>query len=149
MGMRVEVVKGLIPQIVALAQASEDEVCGLLCGVAGSITAYLPCRNVAADPRRAFEIDPAQLIAAHRLARLGGPEIVGHYHSHPAGVATPSPRDAAAAVPDGSLWLIVAGSDARLYRTTERGEGDGRFEAVAIVAAEVTCTGPLAPPESR
>ena len=107
-------------------------MCGLLFGTADAIAAVQPCRNVAADPSRWFEIDPAALLAAHRAARIGGPAIVGWYHSHPNGLAMPSPRDAASAAPDGMLWLIAAGGALRAWRAVEDGPVEGRFEAVAL-----------------
>ena len=53
------------------------EVCGLLYGSlsdgsGGRIAEAEACANVAEDPARAFEIDPAALFAAHRRARTGG-----------------------------------------------------------------------------
>lgn len=110
----------------------ERETCGLLFGDGaardGRITAAEPTCNVAPDPRAAFEIDPGRLIAAHRARRAGGPLVIGCYHSHPRGRAEPSPRDLAAAVV-GSLWLILAGGDARLWH---RGAED--FEEVELAA---------------
>lgn len=114
------------------------EICGLLFGTADAITAHLPARNVAADPRRAFEIDPATLLAAHREQRRGGAAIVGCYHSHPSGAAEPSPRDAADAAPDGRLWLIVGASEARLWRAGATGERHGRFDPVALACVADT-----------
>lgn len=116
----------------AAAACPDEEVCGLLFGTAAAINAVQPCRNVAADPSRWFEIDPAALLAAYRAARNGGPAIVGWYHSHPSGVAVPSPRDAASAAPDGMLWLIAAGGDLRAWRAVANGAVEGRFEAVAV-----------------
>lgn len=111
-------------QIMAEANGAVLETCGLLLGRDGAIDAILPAANVAADPARHFELDPAVLLRAHRAARLGGAPLLGHYHSHPSGVARPSATDAACATPDGSLWLIVAGSTARLWRA-DGGEGGG------------------------
>ena len=117
-------------RIVALAAADDGEICGLVLGQAGRIEAIAPAANVAADPARHFELDPAVLIAAHRAARSGGPKVIGHYHSHPSGVAIPSATDAACAMPDGTLWLIVAGEAVRLWRA-QPGQGG----AVAFVEA--------------
>jgi proteasome lid subunit RPN8/RPN11 len=114
--MTVAISRVLLDEIRTLAAASGDEVCGLLLGRADRIEAIRPARNVAPDPSRHFEIDPATLIAAHRDARGGGPGVIGHYHSHPSGVAAPSATDAACAAADGSLWLIVAGAKATLWR---------------------------------
>lgn len=112
------------------ARASPDrEICGLLAGMNDRIEAMLPAVNVAADPRRAFEVDPQVLIAALRAERDGGASVIGCYHSHPSGDATPSARDIAAAEP-GKLWLILGSGEARLWRAEA-----GRFDEVALRVA--------------
>ena len=108
--------------------APDREVCGLLFGTQGRIADAEATANVAADPARSFEIDPAALFAAHRRARAGGPAIVGHYHSHPSGAAVPSARDAAQAMGDGALWLILTAGEGRLWRT----DRVGVFEVVGL-----------------
>ena len=118
-----------------LADARTDptvERCGLLLGQGAQITGYQPARNIADNPERAFELDPAALLAAHRAARNGGPAVIGHYHSHPDGPAQPSPRDAAAAGGDGQLWLIVTASDWSLWRAEARGALHGMFAPVNV-----------------
>ena len=96
--------------------SAPHECCGLLLGTVekaddpAQVTQLRPAANIAAQPHHRFEIDPAVLIAAHRAARAGGPAIIGHYHSHPSGTASPSAIDAAMAQRNGELWLIV-GSD--------------------------------------
>jgi len=88
--------------------AAPLEACGLLLGHGSRIEEAVPADNVAADPLRHFEIDPAALIAAHRAARAGGPDVVGYFHSHPNGLARPSATDGASAAHDGKIWAIVA-----------------------------------------
>jgi proteasome lid subunit RPN8/RPN11 len=100
----------------------------LLFGAAGRIEAAEACANVAAEPARAFEIDPAALFAAYRRARGGEAQIIGHYHSHPSGEAMPSARDAAQAMGDGALWLILTAREARLWVSVR----PGAFEAVGL-----------------
>ena len=114
--MTVRISRSVLARIVAQAEASGDEICGLLFGRPDAILDAQPAPNVAADPARAFEIDPAILIQAYRAARHGGPRPIGHYHSHPTGDPAPSARDAAAAPGDGALWLIVGVTGARLWR---------------------------------
>ncbi|ODU21518.1 MAG: hypothetical protein ABS87_06755 [Sphingomonas sp. SCN 67-18] len=109
------------------------EACGLLFGGRDRIEAASPAKNVAADPAATFEIDPQRLFAAIRAERAGGPVIAGHYHSHPAGDFRPSPRDAAAADPDGRLWLIVGQGGWSLWRAVARGAHLGRFDPVVAV----------------
>lgn len=116
----------------SLAAADSHEVCGLLLGGEGRITDIRPAANVALDPARHFELDPATLIAAYRAARSGGPAIIGHYHSHPSGHAAPSATDAAAAAPDGSLWLIVGTGAARLWIAGPGEGGRVRFAPVPL-----------------
>jgi proteasome lid subunit RPN8/RPN11 len=125
-------------RLVAEAMASpREEICGLLFGTADRIDAARPTRNVASDRTTGFEIDPAALLAAHRAGRSGGRAPIGHYHSHPAGPARPSPRDLAAAAP-GSLWLILgkgskgeeSGLEMRLWR-----EDHGNFVEVNLIFA--------------
>jgi proteasome lid subunit RPN8/RPN11 len=114
------------------ARDPAHEICGLLLGRDGVVGRVLPCRNVAVDTASAFEIDPAALFSAHRAARAGGAAILGHYHSHPNGLARPSPRDAAAAQP-GTLWMIVAGDMAGCWRAIAGGVVEGMFEPVGLI----------------
>lgn len=89
--------------------AGNDECCGLLRGEGRRVTAVTLTRNVAADPARQFEIDPAALITAHKDARAGAASLLGYFHSHPNGSASPSATDIALAAPDRLFWLIIAG----------------------------------------
>ena len=120
--MSVTISSELLQQLVAEAAVSPDaEVCGLLFGTTGRIEAAEACANVVANPARAFEIDPGALFAAHRRARGGGLAVIGHYHSHPSGLPVPSPRDAAQAMGDGAVWVILGGGVARAWRSVEVG----------------------------
>ena len=132
--MTLRISSTLLERLIAEAQASSDEICGLLFGTMEEIQHTLPCSNVAPHPETGFELDPAELIAAHKAERAGGPKIIGCYHSHPTGTASPSPRDAAAAAEDGSIWLILAGTAASAWRSGETGEHEGRFAPVALIA---------------
>ncbi|NIJ08885.1 proteasome lid subunit RPN8/RPN11 [Sphingomonas vulcanisoli] len=105
----------LLARLLAEAAARPaQEVCGLLFGSPDRVDTAEPTANVADDPARTFEIDPATLLRAYKAARAGGPQVIGHYHSHPFGSAVPSDRDWAAAEP-GRLWLILADGAARLW----------------------------------
>lgn len=118
-------------QQLALA-AAPQEICGILFGRDGRVSARRAAKNVADDPHRHFEIDPATLIAAERDQRSGGEPILGYYHSHPAGTVRPSIIDAESAAPDDRLWLIVNGRDAAAWRAAENGEIYGRFDAILL-----------------
>jgi proteasome lid subunit RPN8/RPN11 len=119
----------------AAASAAPEECCGLLLGRAGRIDAVRLTDNVAADPLRRFEIDPAALIAAWRDARAGGPAIVGYFHSHPAGHPLPSATDCEHASGDGRAWAIVgggvAGGEVAFWR-----DGDGGFEPLSYALVD-------------
>ncbi|MES2422700.1 MAG: M67 family metallopeptidase [Pseudomonadota bacterium] len=120
--MSVTISSEVLTQLIAAADASPDaEICGLLLGAAGRIEAAQACENVAINPARTFEIDPRALFAAHRRARSGGLAVVGHYHSHPSGLPAPSARDAAQAMGDGAIWVILGGGAARAWRSVEVG----------------------------
>jgi proteasome lid subunit RPN8/RPN11 len=126
--MTVMLPAALLEQILGLAADSPaHEVCGLLLGEGYRIDRIVPTANVAADPARWFEIDPAALFAALRAERAGGPRVIGHYHSHPNGSAQPSPHDAAAAEP-GKLWMIVGGGVARMWLAEAAG-----FRELALI----------------
>ena len=117
-------------QVIAtlLARADETapaECCGLLLGRGGRIDRAVHAANIAADPLRHFEIDPAALIAAHRAARAGGPELIGYYHSHPQGHPLPSATDCAHASGDGRVWAIVAGGKVGFWRDGIKAAGGG------------------------
>ncbi len=83
---------------------------------ADCIDALLPSANCHANPAIGFEIDPALLIRAFREARLGalsgGKQVLGYYHSHPNGKASPSAIDQAQAPGDNLLWAIIASDPA-------------------------------------
>lgn len=118
------------------AAAGARECCGLLLGTPGQIAAVVPARNVAADPARSFEIDPATLLRTHREARSQGQQVLGHYHSHPNGQAEPSLRDAARAVANGEIWLIIAAGEITGWHVAESDPGGsavhGRFLPVGL-----------------
>ncbi|MEL3889587.1 M67 family metallopeptidase [Ferrovibrio sp. MS7] len=101
--------RALADQLLALAEAAyPHEACALLVGEGEAITRIVPAENVAPDPRRHFEIDPATQIRLRRALReAAGPEaLLGHWHSHPDGRAEPSATDAAAAYEPDLVWLI-------------------------------------------
>ena len=110
----------------------EVEVCGLVFGTYDRITDLAQCGNVAADPRRTFELDPAALFAALRAERGGGPALLGYWHSHPSGDVRPSATDAARAAADGKIWLIVAGDLVGGWQAVPADGGGTLFAAVTL-----------------
>lgn len=115
--MRCEVSSQVIAAVLTEAERAHPlECCGILLGADDHIVAALPARNVHPAPATHFEIDPAILIAAHRAAREGGPQVVGYYHSHPVGSTTPSAIDRAQAAHDGAIWAIACGGEIGWWR---------------------------------
>jgi proteasome lid subunit RPN8/RPN11 len=115
--------------------AFPHECCGLLLGDEreGSVLAIAPARNVAAESTCRFEIDPAVLLRAHKAARGGGPQVIGHYHSHPSGDARPSETDAAMAAGEGEYWIILGHAGEILaWRAVRDEEGAMTFHPIMI-----------------
>ncbi|WP_062345788.1 Mov34/MPN/PAD-1 family protein [Novosphingobium sp. CCH12-A3] len=121
---------------VAARDACPDEACGLLLGWDTRVETAVRTANVAADPARHFEIDPAALIAAHKAARAGGPDVLGYFHTHPNGLARPSSTDAASAAHDGKVWAIAAPVRDGSWAITCWHDGPNGFEALsyAVIA---------------
>lgn len=105
------------------------ERCGLLLGRPDTVTRLHPARNADASPTR-YTIDPRDHFDALRAARAEGLAVIGVWHSHPAGGATPSPTDTAEAVSD-FLYLIVGLSPAPEVRAWQL--VDGNFEPRHLV----------------
>ena len=125
--MVVEVTSSVLATLLAESEnAAPAECCGLLLGRNGRIDEARPAANVARDTLRTFEIDPAALVAAHRAARTGGPELIGYYHSHPNGHPVPSAADCVHASGDSRAWAIVAGGTVAFWR-----DGPDGFEALS------------------
>jgi proteasome lid subunit RPN8/RPN11 len=72
-----------------------NECCGLLIGRGGRIAFACPMANLDPAPAIRYRIDDADHIGLRRLLRRFAPrlDIVGVYHSHPAGGPRPSNRD--------------------------------------------------------
>ncbi len=131
-GVPITIAAGLYDKLLAEARhAHPAECCGLLLGTGDAIASILPAANVAADPLRHFEIDPATLLGAHRAARADGPAVIGYYHSHPQGPARPSATDREHSTGDLRIWAIVAAGQVAFWRDTVKG-----FESVACREAD-------------
>ena len=87
-----------------LEAAYPQESCGLMLGTLENTTfqihQIIPTTNVWNHPEDAdrslrdrYEIDPREMLAAMKTARLNNLEIVGIYHSHPDHPASPSECD--------------------------------------------------------
>ena len=132
----------LLDEIRRRAEAAyPEECCGLLLGHEQGkdrivVSAAVASANLAAEPQRRFEVDPALYLRLRLAAatELSGARLIGLYHSHPEGGASPSASDAADAWQEGWIWLIIplasgrAGSPST-FRLARMG---GPFEAVEL-----------------
>jgi proteasome lid subunit RPN8/RPN11 len=89
--------------------ARPQEGCGLLLGQrdgsSATIMEAIATTNTRASPQH-YEIAPEDVLAADRRARAAGWQLLGAWHSHPAGSAEPSTTDREEAWPDW-CYLIV------------------------------------------
>lgn len=92
-----------------------EECCGLLVGKDGDpreAREAVAMENVKEDERsRRFLIDPLDLMKAEERLDAEGKTILGFYHSHPTGVATPSEFDRAHAWPWYSYVILAITSN--------------------------------------
>ncbi len=120
----------------ALEAAYPEEGCGLLIGAWEGADCQIgriaESANLAAEPRRHFEIDPRLQLALQRQLR-GGPErIVGVYHSHPDGPAQPSETDRDRAYDRDLIWLIASVESGKLAGVKAFRPGDPGDDFVEI-----------------
>lgn len=117
------------------------ECCGLIEGVRRGETIEAlklhPTRNLAHEADR-FEIDPMEQFRLLKDLRGTGRDIVGCYHSHPNGVATPSPHDLASAAEEHFVWLIAGIGRDDVTTVAAFAFVAGRLEAIEIAPAGKT-----------
>ncbi len=102
-------------QLASIADAAEaaypDECCGLLVGHGVRtirVTRLAPAPNLLrGQAHDRFELDPRSRFETERALRGTAERIVGHWHSHPNGSATPSATDLEQAWEPDLIWLIV------------------------------------------
>jgi proteasome lid subunit RPN8/RPN11 len=84
-----------------------EEACGLLAGRDGRTLKVFLIPNAAHSPTR-FMMAPAHLLQALEEIDEAGWDLLGIFHSHPAGPPAPSPTDVAEAYYPDSAYLICA-----------------------------------------
>lgn len=109
------------------AQKRPDvEVCGLVGARDGLPSSLYPVTNIAAEPARAFEMDPQGQIDAMKAMRERGETLWAIYHSHPAAPPEPSARDLDELGYPEALYLIISLNikgvlEMRAWRMTDAG----------------------------
>lgn len=121
--MTVRLAPALLRRIVDSCEAAfPAEACGLLVGRrdedAVLVTEVHPSPNLADEPGRAFEVDPALRLALAKRLRGGAEAVVGVYHSHPGQSAQPSRADLMRAWEPELVWLITSVLDGQAVLTT-------------------------------
>ncbi|MBM4422476.1 MAG: M67 family metallopeptidase [Chloroflexi bacterium] len=84
-----------------------NEACGLLGGKVGQTLAVYCVSNADASPTR-FSMEPGELIRTLIEIEDRGWELMGIFHSHPAGPPTPSATDIAEAYYPDSAYIICS-----------------------------------------
>ncbi len=108
---RLQLPRRIYERLRAEARAAlPDECCGLLGGRGGEVAELFAASNQLASPS-AFEIPPQELFDIFRELRARKLELVGIYHSHPAGDNAPSRRDRERAYYPEAAYVIVAPGD--------------------------------------
>jgi len=85
--------------LIHVASRVPMEACGLLAGKNGRVEKVIGVRNQAQSPAR-FVMDPYEQLKAFDWIEANGLDLVGIYHSHPAGPETVSASDIAEAAYD-------------------------------------------------
>lgn len=84
-----------------------DEACGILAGIEDRVERVYPCKNVSENPSSSYAISPEQLLEIFNDVEDRGLEILGFYHSHPTGPASPSNVDHSTATWHSHSYVIL------------------------------------------
>jgi len=104
----------IISIIWKLARGGKGEHCGFLLGSGEKAVIVFPVKNVSSNPLTEFYMDPAGILAAHRLAENLGLQVKAIYHTHPGSSSEPSSRDLEGMKNWPIPWLIVSGSNYKI-----------------------------------
>lgn len=117
----------------------EQEVCGVLAGEYDDertvVTDVYPATNAAETPEIRYSIDPEEQFEITETIEDEGVDVVGFYHSHPAGPTQPSETDSERATWPGYSYVIVA-LDGYPYVGSWRWRGDEFEQELVRVAPD-------------
>jgi proteasome lid subunit RPN8/RPN11 len=117
-------------------RGNEEEVCGILGGQYASdhsvVESVHAAKNIADAPEARYYIDPEEQLAITETIEAAGQEIVGFYHSHPAGPTRPSETDADRATWPDRSYVIVALNGYPYVGSWRWGNDEFEQEQVAI-----------------
>ena len=129
---RITIPSPIYEQMLQHVQAAYPlEACGLLAGRHSRVTRLFQVENALASPT-AYEMAPRQQVQAMLTMEKEGWDLVGIYHSHPAGPQTPSTSDVAQAFYPRAAQIIISLADpekpiARAFSIVK-----GRFDEIMM-----------------
>jgi proteasome lid subunit RPN8/RPN11 len=140
-----------------LCRAYPDEGCGVLIGRDGDgareVVDIVALENRSRDSlHNRYLVAPEQFLAAERVARGAGLEVIGFYHSHPDHPARPSAFDLQHAWPYYSYLIVnVTRGEAGAARSWRLAEDRSGFEEETVEVLRPETERPGAPdrPETR
>lgn len=88
-----------------VCKLAPQEACGLIAGLEDIACEVIPITNTLHSPVR-YRMHPQEQLDAFNHIEAHGSELLGIYHSHPAGPAVPSATDVAEAAYPGVIHLI-------------------------------------------
>ncbi|MFB6157299.1 MAG: desampylase [Haloferacaceae archaeon] len=90
--------------------AGDREVCGVMAGTYGEresrVAAVHPVENAAETPETRYAMAPEEQFEVLERVEAAGRDVVGFYHTHPAGPPRPSATDAARATWTGYSYAV-------------------------------------------
>ena len=119
-----------------------NEACALLSGDSrrGRVTAVHLARNRLASPYR-YDVDPVDLVRIVHRIEASDVELLGIFHSHPAGPAMPSPTDVREArYPVVHLVADPSNGELRAWRI----ESGAAYEVTLIIGDSPSASAPAA-----
>ena len=120
------------------------EACGILVGEKQGgvhhVLSVKETRNVCPKNKRdSFELDLTAFLKEEKAARHAGLDVLGFWHTHPDGIATPSPKDLSDAWPEYSYTIIGVNQFGVIdFRSWRAGKND--FHEEQILQAEFNPT---------
>lgn len=107
------------------------ESCGLLAGRDSKVEKIFFVRNQAQSAAR-YVMDPTEQLSAFEWIDSNGMDLLGIFHSHPAGPETVSPTDVAEAAYAVTYVILARADDAQAWRARGFWIEDGSFYEVTL-----------------
>lgn len=130
--MTLEIGRSIFEEIIAhLRSVYPLEGCGLLAGRNDRVQRHYPIDNYLKSAT-AFEMEPAQLVAAFMDFEARGQYLLAIYHSHPNSGPTPSARDVEQANYPEAVQIIISFEEPAGPKFGAFQIVDGRFSPITL-----------------